>query len=98
LLVSPMSEYRLRTVLCAGNGVSYEPRALAALGFDVTVLDISAVAMQFAENFMMIQKGLIRFFRRPPMRRPGGRVEFVRTALTGQVAWLVRAGSMKPRP
>src|SRR5215472_9592071 len=51
LLVSVMIEHGLRTVLCAGNGVSQEPRSLAAAGFDVTALDMSPVATQFAEAF-----------------------------------------------
>jgi hypothetical protein len=51
LLVSVMAEYGLRTVLCAGNGVSQEPRALAAVGLDVTSLDISPVAVRFAQAF-----------------------------------------------
>lgn len=33
-----------RTVLIVGNGVSYEPRALATAGFDVTAVDLSAIA------------------------------------------------------
>jgi hypothetical protein len=43
-----MSASGLRTVLCAGNGISPEPRALAAAGFDVTALDFSPAATRLA--------------------------------------------------
>ncbi len=76
VLASVMAEYGLRTVLCAGNGVSLEPRALAAVGFEVTALDISPVATQFAESFQDDSPGL-GFFRSPPPHGPEGRVEFV---------------------
>lgn len=41
-LVKAMRENGLNTVLCVGNGLSQEPRALAWAGFDVTVLDLSS--------------------------------------------------------
>src|SRR5271169_4629792 len=71
LLVTLMAEYGLRTVLCAGNGVSQEPRALAAAGFDVTALDISPVAVRFAEAFHDDPQRLGRFVR-SQKHRPGG--------------------------
>jgi SAM-dependent methyltransferase len=74
LLATVMAEYGLRTVLCAGNGVSQEPRALAAAGFDVTALDISPVAVACAQE-CQDNRGLN--FCSAQMRRPGGRVEFV---------------------
>ena len=77
LLVSVMAEYGLRSVLCAGNGVSQEPRALAALGFDVTAVDISPVATQFAEAFQDDVPAWSGFFHGPQMRRPGGSLKFV---------------------
>ena len=40
----------LKTILCVGNGISHEPRALARVGFDVTVLDLSPFAMRVAEG------------------------------------------------
>jgi hypothetical protein len=36
-----------RTILCAGNGASFEAISLAILGFDVTALDISAIPADF---------------------------------------------------
>ncbi len=76
LLITAMAENGLRTVLCAGNGVSQEPRALAEAGFAVTALDISPVAARFAEAFPddPHERGS---FCRTQLRRPGGSVEFV---------------------
>ncbi len=76
LLITVMAEYGLRTVLCAGNRVSQEPRALAEAGCDVTALDISPVAARFAEAFPgdPHERGS---FCRTQLRRPGGSVEFV---------------------
>jgi len=76
LLVHVMAEYGLRSVLCAGNGVSQEPRALARAGFDVTAMDISAVAMAFAENYEPKPK-LLGQFVSPSFFQPGGRLQFV---------------------
>jgi SAM-dependent methyltransferase len=49
-LVDAMRTNGLKTVLCVGNGISQEPRALAWAGFDVTVLDLSPYAMQVASE------------------------------------------------
>jgi hypothetical protein len=76
LLVKVMSERGLRTILCAGNGISQEPRALAAAGFDVTALDISPVAVSCAEAYDADSRRL-SYFCSPELHRPGGRVEFV---------------------
>lgn len=38
-----------RTILCVGNGFSYEAISLAILGFEVTALDISRVPMEVIE-------------------------------------------------
>lgn len=74
LLATIMAEYGLRTVLCAGNGVSQEPRALAAAGFNVTALDISPLAVSCAQG---CQDGRGLDFCSSQMRRPGGCVHFV---------------------
>jgi SAM-dependent methyltransferase len=75
-LVDAMRANGLRTVLCIGNGISQEPRALAWAGFEVTSLDISPLAAKVAsdaappEDFLA---GLVG-------GRPGGlngRLEFV---------------------
>jgi SAM-dependent methyltransferase len=47
-LVDTMRANGLKTVLCVGNGISQEPRALAWAGFDVTALDLSPYAMKVA--------------------------------------------------
>jgi hypothetical protein len=40
----------LRSVLCVGSGVSCEPPALAAAGFEVTVLELSTTAIELART------------------------------------------------
>ena len=50
-LVDAMRTNGLHTVLCVGNGISQEPRALAWAGFDVTALDLSPYATQVASEF-----------------------------------------------
>lgn len=49
-LVDAMRANGLRTVLCVGNGISQEPRALAWAGFDVTALDLSPFATEVARG------------------------------------------------
>lgn len=49
-LVDAMRANGLRTVLCVGNGISQEPRALAWAGFDVISLDISPWAAEVAAD------------------------------------------------
>jgi SAM-dependent methyltransferase len=50
LLVDSMRANELHTILCVGNGISQEPRALAAAGFDVTALDLSPFATDMARQ------------------------------------------------
>jgi SAM-dependent methyltransferase len=47
-LVDAMRANELKRVLCVGNGISQEPRALAWAGFDVTALDLSPLAAKVA--------------------------------------------------
>lgn len=49
-LVDAMRANGLKTVLCVGNGISQEPRALAWAGFEVTSLDISPFAAKVASE------------------------------------------------
>ena len=76
LLATVMSEQGLRTILCVGNGISQEPRALAAAGFDVTSLDISSVAVSYAKAYD-VDVGRLGSYCSPALHRPGGRVQFV---------------------
>ncbi len=86
LLIAIMAEYGLGTVLCAGSGVSQEPRALAAVGFQVTALDVSSTALRVARAFELGSDG-IRHFCGPGLHdadshsevpvRAGGHVDFV---------------------
>jgi 2-polyprenyl-3-methyl-5-hydroxy-6-metoxy-1,4-benzoquinol methylase len=50
LLPTIMAENGLKTVLCAGSGVSREPSRLANVGFDVTALDLSPTAIRVAKS------------------------------------------------
>ena len=47
-LVDAMVANGIRTVLCVGNGISHEARALSEAGFAVTALDLSPVAVRVA--------------------------------------------------
>jgi SAM-dependent methyltransferase len=49
-LVDTMRANGLNTVLCVGNGISQEPRALAWAGFEVTALDLSPYATKVASE------------------------------------------------
>jgi len=44
-LVDAMRVNGFRSILCVGTGISREPQALAAAGFDVTALDLSPFAI-----------------------------------------------------
>lgn len=75
-LISVMRRRGMLTVLCAGNGISQEPRALAEAGLKVTALDLSQLAVAIAQDFQLSPEQLGRFFS-PELRAPGGSVEFV---------------------
>ena len=49
-LVDVMRANGLRTVLCVGNGISQEPKALAWAGFDVTAPDLPPLAIEVARD------------------------------------------------
>ena len=75
-LVRVMNAEGMKSVLCAGNGISQEPRALAEAGFEVVALDISPQAVEYARDFAFPSEGF-EFFCEPDMRRSGGNVEYV---------------------
>ncbi|WP_413172945.1 pentapeptide repeat-containing protein [Anabaena azotica] len=50
-LIPFLQKLEYKTVLCAGNGISLEAYILAYIGFDVTVLDVSAYANQYLANY-----------------------------------------------
>ena len=56
-----MAELDIETVLCAGSGISQEPRALAEAGFQVTALDLSPLAMKLAQAWNFGPADLERF-------------------------------------
>jgi DNA-binding CsgD family transcriptional regulator len=76
LLIQCLIKRRAKTVLCAGNGVSQEPRALAAAGFDVTAMDLSPLAVHLAETWQFSSEELDSFCTKEE-RTPGGTVRFV---------------------
>jgi 2-polyprenyl-3-methyl-5-hydroxy-6-metoxy-1,4-benzoquinol methylase len=74
-LIRTMVEEDMSTILCAGNGISMEPRALAAAGFHVVALDFSARALEIAATYPPSNEMLFRFLD-PDLLRSGGSVEF----------------------
>ncbi|MEZ5286753.1 MAG: class I SAM-dependent methyltransferase [Vicinamibacterales bacterium] len=79
-LVDVMRATGLRRVLCVGNGVSQEPRALAWAGFDVTALDLSPLATATAAQATppdAFLQGLVG----GRSGSPGGAVNFVTGSL-----------------
>ena len=75
-LVDAMHANGFQTVLCVGNGISQEPRALASAGFDVTALDLSPFASAMAQQATPPPEYLARLIGERP-QRTGGRVMFV---------------------
>jgi hypothetical protein len=75
-LVQAMRTAGLTTVLCAGSGISQEPKALAAAGFQVVALDFSRRALEIAQAIPFPPEAIERYCG-PRMRREGGQVEFV---------------------
>jgi SAM-dependent methyltransferase len=65
-----------KTVLCAGNGISQEPRALAAAGFEVTAMDLSPLAVHLAETWQFSSRELNCFCTKE-WRTPDRTVRFV---------------------
>jgi hypothetical protein len=80
-LVELLARRDVRTILCAGNGLSTEALALALHGFQVTALDISAVAGDY-------MAAALRRPHHPVSRIPGLRFtdESIVFADAGQIA------------
>jgi len=76
LLITAMSQHKMKRILCAGSGISMEPRALAAAGFDVVALDISPRALEIARAFPP-SDGLLELFLDVGSLRPFGHVDYV---------------------
>jgi hypothetical protein len=75
-LVNAMHAGNLRSILCAGSGMSVEPRILAAAGFSVTVLDLSARALEVARRMPPSDGQFLQFLDAGQARR-GGSVDWV---------------------
>jgi hypothetical protein len=77
-LVRTMNDEGMTRILCAGNGISQEPKALAAAGFEVVALDLSPRATEIARSpGGELTAKYLQLFVDPAMLRPGGRVDFV---------------------
>jgi hypothetical protein len=76
MVVSMMRQLGFDTVLCAGNGISQEPRALASTGLDVTAMDLSPVALQIAQDWDF-DEDHAQMLLDPSMRAPGGSLRYV---------------------
>jgi SAM-dependent methyltransferase len=75
-LAAVMSQHGLKTLLCAGNGISQEPRAFAEAGFHATALDSSPFAAHVAQTWEFASKDVeVNMGSRP--RCDGGVVQFV---------------------
>jgi hypothetical protein len=75
-LVRSMRAAHLSTVLCVGNGMSMEPRALAAAGFTVTALDVAPRVTSFARRVPLGEEEIARILGNVE-QHSGGTVEFV---------------------
>jgi SAM-dependent methyltransferase len=75
-LVDTMRASAFRTILCVGSGISLEPQALAAAGFDVTALDLSPAAAFFSHGARTVPDYLRQLLSGRDLRR-GGVVRFV---------------------
>lgn len=75
-LVGFMARHGLTRVLCAGSGISQEPRILAEAGLRVVALDISPTALRLAQAWSP-RPGESAHIVEPTLLRPGGSVEYV---------------------
>ena len=75
-LVAAMAERGFTRVLCVGNGISLEPRALAYAGLRVDALDVSRVGTEIALTFPAEETQLEAYFALPSAA-PGGSVAFL---------------------
>jgi|SRR5712664_140929 len=69
--MSVMAEMGIKTVLCAGNGISQEPHMLAGAGFDVTALDLSPLAVKLAQTWNFGPADLARILAPEQLKSTG---------------------------
>ena len=75
-LLRVMNDEGMESILCAGNGVSQEPKALAAAGMNVVAMDISPQAAEIAKSYPFPLEAISQYYE-PELQKLGGRVEFV---------------------
>jgi hypothetical protein len=76
ILIEVMRDQGMKSILCAGNGISQEPKALAAAGMEVVALDISPLAVEIAKSYEFPSEAVSHYYE-AGLQRPGGKVEFV---------------------
>jgi hypothetical protein len=76
MLVRVMRDEGIKSILCAGNGISQEPKALAAAGMDVVAMDISPQAAEISRSYPFPLEAISQYYE-PELRELGGKVEFV---------------------
>jgi Methyltransferase domain len=76
ILIEVMRDQGMKSILCAGSGISQEPKALAAAGMEVVALDISPQAVEIARSYRFPMEAVSNYYE-AGLQRPGGRVEFV---------------------
>src|SRR5947207_1329871 len=62
MLVRVMNDEGLKSILCAGNGISQEPKALAAAGMDVVAMDISPQAAEIAKSYPFPLEAISQYY------------------------------------
>jgi hypothetical protein len=70
-LLEVMDSRGMRSVICAGSGISQEPAALSAAGLEVVAMDFSAQAIEIAKSFELPSEGF-EFYCDPASRKQGG--------------------------
>jgi hypothetical protein len=75
-LIKAIQDHGMKSVLCVGNGISQEPKALAAAGLEVAALDFSPQAVEIARSYPFPAEAISHYFE-PQLQKPGGKVEFI---------------------
>lgn len=88
-LVSTLNKRSVKTVFCAGNGVSLEPIALAYAGFDVLAVDLSPSATRYVSSLKLDSANIkklhgVKEVIEGNIHSPGGKVEFITGSFTDE--------------
>ena len=69
-LIRIFREREVRTILLAGNGILQDPTVFAAAGFEVTALDFSPIATNFAAAYELDEERLLFYLEGTPVDDP----------------------------